>query len=717
MPMSAGLISPHWYRVAKLKPKLHSHVVMHRHDYRGLIWYLLEDTTTGRSHRFNPAAYQFIGLLDGQRTVEDIHEQISEQLEDYAPGQEDIIQLLGQLHAADLLQSDTLINTEELFDRQTTRKQAKLKQRFMNPVAQKVPLWDPENFLNRNLNRVRWIFSYPVALVWLVVIGYTLLQSAQHWTQISQHFTLNALSPYNLLLMFLIYPIMKFVHELGHAFSAKLEGGEVHEMGINFLLFMPIPYVDVSTATHFRSKYKRMLVSAAGILVESFLAALGLLLFLAVEPGLIQDIGFNMFLIGGVSSLFFNGNPLLKYDGYYILADGLGIPNLYQRSAQYWRYFFQHYLFGLDQVKSPASAPGETFWFITYSILSLLYRLAVLWFIFVMVTEKFFVLGVILAGWLLSIQVLLPIAKSIKFIISSPSLKQQRARAVVTSTVILALFIGLFVYLPIPSYTLAEGVVWQQDEGLIRAEHEGFAQTLLVNNEQTVQIGTPVLEIHDPFLETEVKVARAKIKELQSQYRANRASNSFEAGQYREELKVAQSELDHLLEKQQAMTVSANVAGTVHIPQADDLSGRYLQQGELLGYVLDRPPSTIRMAVTQDDIGQLRQSIKDIRVRFASLNGQEFAASLLRQAPEATNQLPSAALSTAGGGKMLVQPDNPTQLLTDQKIFIVDLEFDPAGAQVPLGTRVWARIDHGGEPVATQLMRRVRQVFLRQLNV
>ena len=386
--MNDGLLSPHWYRVANLQPKLHSHIEIHRHDYRGLIWYLLEDTTTGRNHRFNPAAYQFIGLLDGHRSVQEIYTQLEKQLEDYAPGQEDIIQLMGQLHAADLVQTDTLINTEELFERQVQHKNTKLKQRFTNPIAQKVPLWDPEEFLSKHFNKVAWLFSTRVAIIWLLLIGYSLLQAAIHWPQITQHFSINALSPYNLIIVFLLYPPIKILHELGHAFSAKLEGGEVHEMGINFLMFMPIPYVNVSTATHFRNKYKRILVSAAGILVESFLAALGLLLFLATEPGLIQDIGFNIFMIGGISSLFFNGNPLLKYDGYYILADALAIPNLYQRSAHYWRYWFQRYLFGLREASSPVNAPGETFWFVAYSLLSFLYRLAVLWFIFVVVTEN-----------------------------------------------------------------------------------------------------------------------------------------------------------------------------------------------------------------------------------------------------------------------------------------------------------------------------------------
>ncbi|MDH3856672.1 MAG: peptidase M50, partial [Gammaproteobacteria bacterium] len=124
--MSDGLISPHWYRVAKLQPCLHEQVKIHRHDYRGLIWYLLENATTGRSHRFNPAAYQFIGLMDGKRSVQEIFDQICTQLDEFAPGQEEIIDLMSKLYESDLLKSEALANVEELFDRQTRQKANKL---------------------------------------------------------------------------------------------------------------------------------------------------------------------------------------------------------------------------------------------------------------------------------------------------------------------------------------------------------------------------------------------------------------------------------------------------------------------------------------------------------------------------------------------------------------------------------------------------------------
>ena len=715
--MTDELNSRHWYRVAPLKPRLHDQVEIHRHDYRGQIWYLLENTTTGRSHRFNPTAYQFIGMMNGERSIQDIYAGIVENLTDHAPGQEEIIQLMSQLYQADLVKVDTQANTEELFQRQSQQRSNKLKQRFANPVALRVAMWDPENFLNRNFHKVEWIFSKWVAFIWLLVMIYTAGSAVQHWPQINYHFGINALSPYNLMLLFLLYPPIKFVHELGHAFSAKLEGGEVHEMGVNFLLFVPVPYVNVSAAIHFRSRYKRILVSAAGIMVESFLAALGLLLFLAAQPGLVQNIGFNIFLIGGISSLFFNGNPLLKYDGYYMLADAIGIPNLYQRAGQYWQYLLKRHLFGLRDEVSPVSAPGEAPWFFVYCLLSLTYRLGILWFIINIVTEKFFYMGVVLAAWLISMQVLLPVYRAISYLFTSPALRKRRHRALLASSMIIFTLVAVTGFAPLPSYTLSQGVVWQPDEVRLRAQHDGFVKALMVENNQTVTIGTPLLTLHDPFLRSEARIAQARVQEMEAHYRAGRANDHIQAGIAGGELQVAESELQFIQEKSSAMSVDAFKNGELVLLEADDLPGRFLRKGDLLGYIIDDEQPTVRMAVSQDHIGQLRHKATNIKIRFASEPGRDFNARILRQAPEATNRLPSAALATTGGGPFIVTADSENQLETEEKVFLVDLEPDFEGREIPLGTRAFVRVNHGSEALASQWYRRLRQVFLRQFNV
>ena len=215
----------------------------------------------------------------------------------------------------------------------------------------------------------------------------------------------------------------------------------------------------------------------------------------------------------------------------------------------------------------------------------------------------------------------------------------------------------------------------------------------------------------------EARIAHARVKELKSQYRASRASNHIEAGMVKEELQVAESELRYILEKASAMSVDAFKDGQLVLLDADDLPGRFLRKGDLLGYILDDEAPTVRMAVSQDHIGQLRQRVVDVKIRFASKPGREFPAVIFRQAPEATNQLPSAALATTGGGKFIVTPGNGDKMVTTEKVFLVDLKPDFQGQEIPLGTRAWVRIDHGSEALASQWYRRLRQVFLRQFNV
>lgn len=715
--MNDGQISPHWYRVAPLKLQLHGQIDIHRHDYRGLIWYILEDKSSGRNHRFNPTSYLFIGMLDGENSVQEIFDLMTEQLDDFAPGQEEIIQLIGQLHGFDLIRADTVIDAEDILERQNQHRQKKLKQRLMNPVSLKIPLWDADSFLERHVDKVRWLFTARIGLVWCLVMLVTAYMAVRNWPTISMHFGINALSPYNLILMVLLYPPIKFLHELGHAFAAKKEGGEIHEMGINFLMFMPIPYVNASCAAHFRQRHKRILVSAAGILVESFLAALGLILFLIAEPGVIQSIGFNIFLIGGVSSLFFNGNPLLKYDAYYILADFLSIPNLYQRSGQYWRYFFQHYLLGLKQVKSPARAEGETFWFIVYSLSSQLYRLAVLWFIFTMLADKFLIVAIIITGWLFTLQIILPLFKAMHFLLFSPNLNHKRLRSLAGTAAVIAsvVFIGGFV--TVPSYTLAQGIVWQSEESLVKAEQDGFIERINGADDHKIEAGDEIIQLSDPFLEAELKIAEARVRELKNRYRASRVNNIVAAGIAKQELIIAESEHKLALDKRNSMTITARNSGKLILPDAEDLPGRFIRQGELLGYVMDKPLSTVRVVISQDNIGQLRRKVDEVSVRFANNLGQIYPASIIRQAPEATNQLPSAVFSTEGGGNFVAQPGSGNNLQVQQSLFLIDIEFDPADRNIALGTRAYVRLSHGHESLATQIFRRVRQVFLRQFNV
>ncbi|MEJ2725300.1 MAG: PqqD family peptide modification chaperone [Deltaproteobacteria bacterium] len=274
--MPDSLFSPSWYRVAGLRPRLRSHVEIHRHHYRGELWYVLQDHASGRFQRFTPAAYQIIGLMDGKQTVQEIWDKVRARLAEEAPTQEEVIRLLSQLHAVDALQADVVPDTAELLKRFEKRRFGKWKQNLRSPLFMRFPLIDPERILTRFQWLARPFFSWAGFILWIVVVTWAVFQAGVHWPELTRNITDLILAPKNLVVLWLTFPFLKAFHEFGHGFAVKLKGGEVHEMGIMFLVFTPIPYVDASAASAFREKRERALVCAAGILVEVFIAALEL---------------------------------------------------------------------------------------------------------------------------------------------------------------------------------------------------------------------------------------------------------------------------------------------------------------------------------------------------------------------------------------------------------------------------------------------------------
>ena len=195
----------------------------------------------------------------------------------------------------------------------------------------------------------------------------------------------------------LAFLALKALHEFGHGFAVKAFGGAVHEFGVMILVFAPLPYVDASAASAFRSKWRRALVGAAGMIVEVFFAALALYVWLAVEPGLVRALAFDAMLVAGVSTVMFNGNPLLRYDGYYILADLLEIPNLAQRANRYCGYLIDRYVFRTDGLKDFVATDGERIWFLLYAPTAFVYRQVVMLTIAVFIASQYLAVGVAIA--------------------------------------------------------------------------------------------------------------------------------------------------------------------------------------------------------------------------------------------------------------------------------------------------------------------------------
>ncbi|HYS76618.1 MAG TPA: site-2 protease family protein, partial [Burkholderiales bacterium] len=419
--MTRPLFSQSWHSVAELKPRLLPGARIHRHLYRGQVWYVVQDQAGGRYHRFSPAAHAMIGRMDGNTTVQALWDEACRNATDDIPTQNEVVDLLIQLNAADLLQADITPDAAALFDRYKKRRDQTWKQWLMNPMALKLPLLDPDAFLSRWAHRLAWMVGIKGALIWLAVVVPALVLAAQHWTELTGNLSDRVLSARNLVLMALVFPLVKALHELGHGFATKIWGGGVHEMGIMFLVFAPVPYVEASSASAFPSKFQRAVVGAAGMLVEVFLAALALFVWLLVEPGLVRALAFNVMLIAGISTLIVNGNPLLRYDAYYILSDLIEMPNLAQRGQRYLTYLWDRYVFGAREAEAPAESAAERRWLVCYSILSWCYRVLITVSIILFVAGEFFIFGVLIALWSAIALFGLPVWRAARHVLQSPA--------------------------------------------------------------------------------------------------------------------------------------------------------------------------------------------------------------------------------------------------------------------------------------------------------
>lgn len=698
-------------------PSLRKHAQIHRHHYRGVLWYVLQDHLSSRVHRFTPSAYFVIGLMDGTRSVKELWDYAIAELNDDAPTQDEMIRLLSQLHTADVLQCNVSPDASELFSRYQKQKKGKLLGRFMNPLSLRIPIFDPENFLNRFLPVLRLIPGWFMLAIWGVVVVAALVQAFVHWPQLSENVTDRVLTPQNLLIIWLIFPVIKGLHELGHALAIKKWGGEVHEIGIMFLVLMPVPYVDASAASSFRDGKKRMVVGAAGMIVELFIAALAMFVWMYAGDGLIHVIAYNTMLIAGVSTILFNANPLLRFDGYYILSDLIEIPNLGSRSNNYLGYLCQRYLFGVRGMDKTQDSLGERCWFVFYSIASFVYRMFIVVIIVMFISAKFFIVGVLLASWSLIMMFVVPAVKSVSKIFTSPRIRPKRKRALVTTSGIVAVICAGLMLVPVHSITRAEGIVWVEGDAVVRAGVDCYIVRLIAVPGDRVVQGTPLFECRNVELVTQKKVIQGGLVELKTVHAIQIKDDRVKAEITLEEINNLRAELKHTEEDIQNLVIKSHVNGTFVVPNATDLIGKYVRKGESIGYTLDAEKVTIKAVVDQEDIDLVRLHTNSVEIRRVDDFDTVLQTRISRQVPAATDELPSAALSTQGGGNVAVDPGSKESLKSFEKVFLVDLMLPGQSDNYFVGSRVYVKFKHDLQPLASQWFRSIRQTFLGHFDV
>ena len=713
--MAKAFFSNYWYRVADLQPRLRSHARISRHQYRGQTWFVLDDPSTQRYHRFTPDSHLPIGLMDGRRTVQEIWEIACERLGDNAPTQDDMILLLGQLNAADVLDCDVPLDVRELLTRHDKERLKKWQQRVASIFSWRIPLVDPERFLQATLPLVRPFFSWGGAVLWLAVVVPAIALAAIYWTDLSNDFFGRTLSPQSALIVWLVFPLLKALHELGHAYAVKVFGGEVHDMGVMVLVVTPVPYVDASAASAFPGKWQRVLVGAGGMIVEVFVAAIALYVWVAAEPGLLRAVAYNVIAIAGISTVLFNANPLLRFDGYHILVDAIEIPNMRQRASTYFRYLVERYGFGRRDAEPPAASAGERRWFVGFSILSTAYRVLITIGILMYLASVYFWLAVILGTAAVIAWILLPVARGIHFLAMSPRLRGVRVRAVAATAAAVLLVLAIL-FIPMPFRTMTEGVVWLPEESYVRPETEGFVERVIALPGTVVKAGDPLVVLRNDEVSAGKAILEGQVREARARYSQALALDPVKAAIAREDVTYKERDLVRATERVAALTVRARTVGTFVMPAPENAPGRFAKRGELLGFVVDLDTVTVRAVVTQGTIDRVRQRTSGVEVRLAERIDQPVEASLRRIVPAASDQLPSRALGSDGGGLIQVDPRDSGGSKAMLSVFQIELELPLFTGLVNAGGRAYVRFDHGKAPLASQWYEDVRRLFLSRFN-
>ncbi|MAE60281.1 MAG: hypothetical protein CMJ49_02875 [Planctomycetaceae bacterium] len=726
-----------WYRVADMKPQLRSAVQTYRQQYRGDMYHVLRDPSNNQFFRLTESDYHFVGLLDGDRTVSEAWNETIDELGDEAVTQWEAIQLLGQLYVSNLLQADLPPDAQGMFERHRKRVRREVSSYMMNLLFVRIPLFDPNRVLDQWVRWVGWIYTPIGFLAWaalLVVGGLHLVGRGEELVTGADPQKL--LATENLLMLYLAMAVIKTIHEFGHGFACKHfgrssnTGGEVHTMGIMLLVFMPVPYVDASSSWAFRSKWHRALVGVGGLHVELAVAAVAAIVWNRTpDTSLVHALAYNMIFIASISALLFNGNPLLRFDAYYILSDILEIPNLAQRSKQFLYYLVKRYAYGVKRPRQPAHSAGEKPWLLVYAIASTMYRFVIMTGIMLFVANQFFGLGVILVVVALVTWLFVPMGKFLHFLFNHGELVRVRSRAITVTAGTLAAIVVLVGVIPCRDTTRAQGVVEPQRLAVVYMESDGF-----VDVDSAVQSGANVDPNSRPLLtarnrELETSLADLLAQQALASVRREAASEEDQAVVqiYNDQWHTLQDQIDRVREQIEQLRVRAPFAGRWVSPNVDQFEGAFLRRGTAIGMVTSTHGDVIRVVADQqlgprfaDEIGRDAKALRAMRVdvRVAGRPSAEFRGVIDDIAPNQTH-LPSPALGRLAGGSIDIDPEDTQGIKTAEPFFEVRLVPDAEGRLPPLhaGQRVVARFHMRAKPLAVQWYRAVRQLVQRRFQI
>lgn len=710
--------SESWYRVANQRICLRPGVHVRRQNFRGERWLVLENPFSNQYFRLRPAAYAFVARLSPRRTVEEVWQQCLDRFPDEAPSQEAVIQLLSQLYFANLLQYDLAADSAQLFERYKKRRQREIGFRFLNIMFMRFPLLDPDRFLVRTLPVVGKLISPIGAGLWLLVIGFGLKVVVENFGALKAQGE-GVLAPGNLFLLYTGMVIIKTLHEFGHAYFCRRFGGEVHVMGVMLMIFTPMPYVDATSSWSFRNRWQRVLVGAAGMIVEIFFAAIAAFIWSRSGPGILHSLAYNIMFVASVSTVIFNVNPLMRFDGYYILSDLLEIPNLNQRATMHLRHLAEHYLFGVRNSQSPAESRREAGWLTFFGIASGVYRVVIFSGVLFVVADRFLIIGIVMALVCLISWVTVPAVRFVRYLASSPRLDRVRARAVTVTAGFVCFVILLFDVVPFPCSFRAPGVVKASQRTEVVNETAGLVESLLAKPGSPVRRGQPLLKMKNPELELELASTRAHHEEIGARLLKARTDESADIEPLTQLRDSVGDRLKKLGDDSERLLVRAGHDGVWVAPGLEESVGRWLPRGSPLGLLVNPGSFEFVATVMQEDVDALfAGKIPGAEVRLYGDANTQLPVREWRVIPGEQKILPSAALGWTGGGDVPVTVEDNQANKAAEPFFEVLGKLDSRNGIALLDGRSGKiRFRLQSEPLLRRWTRRLWQLLQKRYQV
>lgn len=636
--------------VPTLRPDLHFTIQESEDD-----GYVLEDALRQKFYRIGRAEYVLFTELDGKTDLGEAVVRANGFLGDNIFNEENARVTLQWLIQNQLLSdsSDDLVKGRLQLD-ERIRKQ-KLLGKF-NLISIKIPLFNPDPIFEKISPWLRWLTGPVFALFWCVTVFYGCIV-LYHQSDNFFRTATAALSPENVFFLWLAWFLLKILHEASHALTTYRYQGRVFEAGILFIVFFPLTYVNGSSTWNFPNRWQRIHAAFSGIYAELFVAAIAVLIWVDTPNSVVGNIAHNLVLVAGFSSLLFNINPLMRFDGYFILSDLTAIPNLYSRGKDFVSSIFSAIFFGQWSYVVRFNTWREIF-IAFYGVAALIWRLLIMTFLLLLIASAVHGFGIFIAIISLILIVGVPLwrLKEKLSLLYRENLPVYKRFWIATGSccVVAGLLLNLLHW---QGDLKTPAVVQYENEMVVKTKVAGIVDKIYVHSGEDVSQGQPLLELTNPELLAEHEQLKIHLAQLLLQKRNAIIREDVTSYQVLEEQSTVTRKNIMAIEDDIAdLTLVAETGGTVLARRLEELQGVYLTRGRDVLSLVTENDKKLLASVDGEEIESFRNMQgKPVQVIERSMDRSTFEGTVTQVSPAADAKVPDKALSAAYGGPIAVR--------------------------------------------------------------